>query len=407
MIKEIVQLLIGSTIVFSAAQTQAGWSSGGGELIRDKNNPWFIQNTKTVKYCIQIDEKNFGQTREQVSTRVRNAFEFWKKQLRDLDYMSFTEPKIDLGTQDFQEIKCSKEADIQFQFGVLTTEQKQRIGDTSDIIGLTVRTDYDRVYLKGKGFIYFAPQSGPLKPTSKDVAQNMWSSGTGAAIYQLIIHELGHVFGIQHTNDIYLMREDFAEELVSRKKMSITQDDYFENDFSKKMKMFKFFRGGYRDFLVSTSSCMVSVPINQPGQPTPEPVDAGSQFYEVENSHFCAQSSLTNTELIVSAQRKDTKKREDIGRLILDFPYLTSLRKSVVELWYDQNQKAFRSLFNMDGPYKLEFASMYTEYVFKGEYKSIDGKVSKKVAITAHSSGEFKVSGVSGDEILVNAEAGY
>jgi len=409
MIKDIIQLLIGSTIVFSTVQTQAGWSSGGGELIRDKNNPWFIQNTKTVKYCIQIDEKNFGQTRAQVSVRVKNAFEFWKRQLRDLDYhLLIGGFNSELGTQEFQETNCTKDADIQFQFGTLTAEQKQRIGDTSDVIGLTVRTDYDRVYLKGKGFIYFAPQSGPLKPTAKNVAPNMWSDGTGAAIYQLIIHELGHVFGIQHTNDIFLMREDFAEKLVSKEKFSVGRDNYFENDFSKKMKMFKFFRGQYFENFYFSKGCILDSPIHEPGGlPNPEPSDIGSRFYEVVSTHYCAISDLTNTELLVSAHRRDTKTRENIGQMSLEFPYRASLKKPVVEIWWDRQQKVLNVPSWMAGPEKMDYATMYTEYVFKGEYKSLDGKVSKKVAITAHSSGEFKVSGVSGDEILVDAEAGY
>ncbi len=38
----------------------AGWTSGGGELLRTAINPWFIQNTKVVHYCVLADEKNFG-----------------------------------------------------------------------------------------------------------------------------------------------------------------------------------------------------------------------------------------------------------------------------------------------------------------------------------------------------------
>ena len=35
------------------------WNSGGGEFLADSLNPWFIQNTKIVTYCIEIDDNAF------------------------------------------------------------------------------------------------------------------------------------------------------------------------------------------------------------------------------------------------------------------------------------------------------------------------------------------------------------
>jgi len=385
--------------------TMAGWSSGGGELIRDKNNPWFLQNTTTVKYCVQIDEKNFGQTRADVTRRVQNAIAFWKRQLPDLEYTQWTEPRIVLGTQNFIEEKCSKNSDIVFQFGTLTEEQKKKLGSTSDIIGLTVRTDYDRVNLKGKGFIYFAPENGPLKPTAKDVAENMWSSGTGAALYPLIIHELGHIFGLQHSSDVVLMNEDFAEELVAKNKYNKVYHTLFETEISFKLKLFKFNRILWGR-LFAGSMCSIVSPINPPsGQP--ESYDPVGQFFGMSDEYECAYTKLDSEKLTVSADHKVSKNNLVLGEMKLGNKFHTANRKSVVSLWYDKSQNVFSSMLNIDGPYKIDLASMYAEYFFKGEYVSNDGKFKKQVAVSAYSSGEYKVSGVHNGKIILNVGQGY
>ena len=163
----------------------AGWSSGGGELIRDANNPWFLSNTKDVKYCIQIDEKNFGQTKQQVRERIGKALQFWQIQLKDLEYLEFGLTHFDsrIGTQNFKEELCSDKTDIVFQFGILTAEQKENLKNLSKTIGITVRTDYDEVNMKGKGFVYIAQEAGALKPTVDDKIEKMCSSFDGKLLF--------------------------------------------------------------------------------------------------------------------------------------------------------------------------------------------------------------------------------
>lgn len=37
----------------------AGMDSGGGMIVKDSKNPWFLNNTDQVSYCIERDERHF------------------------------------------------------------------------------------------------------------------------------------------------------------------------------------------------------------------------------------------------------------------------------------------------------------------------------------------------------------
>lgn len=37
----------------------AGMDSGGGKIVKDSNNPWFVNNTSQVNYCIERDSSTF------------------------------------------------------------------------------------------------------------------------------------------------------------------------------------------------------------------------------------------------------------------------------------------------------------------------------------------------------------
>jgi hypothetical protein len=215
-------------------QSFAGWTSSGGETLKDKINPWFLQNTTEVRYCILVDQANFGQSFADVQRRVQKTLQIWKHQLGNLKMRSVGGSSSDenlprLGTQNFIEVNCNLNgpristngADLVFQFGVLSGEQLSKIGDPTSYIGLTVRTEYDPVNLRGKGFMYFSPENGPLKLNKSGLVQNPWSRQNGQMLLVALLHELGHVFGIQHTDHFPLMEESYLEFVLT----NFGQDD--------------------------------------------------------------------------------------------------------------------------------------------------------------------------------------
>jgi hypothetical protein len=197
----------------SSAAHAGGWASGGGELHRDERNPWFLSNTSTVTYCVSIDEEHFGTTREKAEVAVTTALAYWKAEIGSVEH-----GHSDVGTQTFvRQASCSNDVDVAFQFGVLTPDQKEHIGDTSRFAALSVRTDYDLVKLRGKGFVYVSPETGDLAPVSLDLLAEHWQRSDGKLLALTLMHELGHVFGLIHSgSDDDLMGEGYVERILSK-----------------------------------------------------------------------------------------------------------------------------------------------------------------------------------------------
>jgi hypothetical protein len=64
-----------------------------------------------------------------------------------------------------------------------------------------MRTSYDRKNLHGKGYIYATPTQGPHKYGGTPLSYDPWTVGNGSFFFMTMLHELGHVFGLQHNVD--------------------------------------------------------------------------------------------------------------------------------------------------------------------------------------------------------------
>ncbi len=58
---------------------------------------------------------------------------------------------------------------------------------------------YDRARLKGKGFIYIAPDHGENAFQVSAAVPEAWTKGGTYRLRNVLIHELGHVFGLSHS----------------------------------------------------------------------------------------------------------------------------------------------------------------------------------------------------------------
>ncbi len=213
---------------------EGDWNSGGGYAPNNQFNPWFVKNTKVVHYCIEIDQENFGLDLATARGHLKSAFDFWKQEFA-ISRQTLHHPRENekedarayLGTQEFREVACSDKADIRIQLGLLTESQKNRINQSENYLALTVRTAYDPVELKGKGFIYFSPVKGPLAPNSKDLGARRWKVGKGANFLLMAIHEVGHVFG--QTSSMHpFMRPMIMSYLIEASKRSDIELDSAE-----------------------------------------------------------------------------------------------------------------------------------------------------------------------------------
>lgn len=226
-----VALLCGGT----QAIAMGGWSSGGGQLIKDSHNPWFLNNTTHVNYCIEVDSENFGVSTEVIKTQIKRAISFWQKEFKYAILPAFDDfGPLKVASQTFKETKCDENTSLVFQFGRLSDDQKAFLKRPSQYAAIAVRTDYDETHLRGRGFIYVSPVEGPLAFGSGHIDKDIWAYEGGNLLYLTLIHELGHVFGLPDSGTLGdLMSENFVESILLSKQSVFTYEPQF---FSLKNK---------------------------------------------------------------------------------------------------------------------------------------------------------------------------
>lgn len=200
---------------------------GGGissaDLIKDGINPWWLQNTKEVKYCLEVDLE-FSQPVKKVAPLVEKALAYWKIQFQPQEKRRSEKTPL-IATQNFIASCESPELRLKFGMGSLSEKEKIYIAEPEKTVGLTVRADYDKKNLKGTGFIYIASDSGKDKRMGiTNGIEKPWQYE--GLLFWIVVHELGHVFGIPHiptfpaSGVTGIMAQNFADILLSK--------DYFD-----------------------------------------------------------------------------------------------------------------------------------------------------------------------------------
>lgn len=224
MMQRFLPSLVFSCFVFHATTGLAGMVSGGAELQTDQFNPWFLENVSEVRYCMEIDPEHFGTSLTLAHEKFLEAVEYWKGEFQKTKQSGAKKAlpfPFQVATQKFLQKDCSQDHDLALQMGVLHGDQKAIVGNVSTIVGIAVRTEYSEKLLKGRGYIYISPETGPLALRADlGIRKNRWSEKEGSFLKQVFIHELGHVFGLRH-NGISgnVMQENFAETVVSTKRV--------------------------------------------------------------------------------------------------------------------------------------------------------------------------------------------
>jgi hypothetical protein len=189
------------------------WGSTGGEFLGDLMNPWFVKNVSTLRYCVDVDRLGFSADPARVRTVIGQAIAYWKQEFRH-------EKILGIGQQSFVEVSgaCTGSEDLRFQFGYGTLsaaqlqEFKKQEYEPEDFVAVTVRTEYDRKALRGKGFLFLSSDRGDHPYNhGQGVATNLWQHD--GVLYRVLIHELGHLFGVPHTASTP-MAHDYPENVL-------------------------------------------------------------------------------------------------------------------------------------------------------------------------------------------------
>lgn len=197
-------------------------TSGGSLIYGDRINPWFTPaNSTTTKptWCINHDATNFGRDLRSATAAIEQALAAW-------------EPVSKVRFQKAD--SCTKAVDLKFLLGSLSSDDRSILAAAGfandhslrELAGVTVQTKPGNSSQKGQGLIYIAPSSGALAIASDEIISTPWSRLDGKLLQVVLLHELGHVFGLQHTTDATgLMGQRTVELMLNRKTIETMEAD--------------------------------------------------------------------------------------------------------------------------------------------------------------------------------------
>ena len=345
-------MLMACTTMISASLAFGGGNiSGGGGTSKDLGNPWFIQNTRTVTYCIQHEEGWFSPDLEMQKRVTSEAFAYWKKEFalarRGGD-------AFQVGTQDFvyKETCYADWPDIHFHFGYVDP-----YGDVPfyGYVGLSLRRQYDPVLLKANGVVFLAPEVGRYDYMPRNMrVRRPWSLGNGGLFHKALVHELGHVFGLGHTDPSLskrtIMDATYLTELVQRADLWDAQIENIDSYF------------GQIESLQAAPTA---------------PHGHGEEFFGVDADASLHYRVLSNRDMELFQVRDAVESPLPFGRITVDSVSLEADPAPAVTLYVtDQN-----TVFPTSAPEKLLAGPSFPNYSVAGTYRSADDRIFRPVLV--------------------------
>lgn len=267
-----------------------GWVSSGGELLRDGRNPWFLKNTKEVKYCIRIDGGTVSASETFVDEVFQIAVKAWRNDIARViqaarKYTANPEYDADgVGSQTFRKVGCGQDPDLDLilGYGAFTAHEKRNLPEVEKFAAFTIRTKYDPVNLKGKGFIYLGSETGEHR-FRQEAFTTPWSRKDILGL--TLLHEIGHVLGIPHlsSKELSVMKEDYVDGLFE----GVNRDGAFVYDLLEQIPMLAGNLGGMMGVLGT-------------------PYHKDSKFYR-----FFEMTSNADSRLTYNAYKKNPAEDED------------------------------------------------------------------------------------------------
>ncbi|HAR44536.1 MAG TPA: hypothetical protein DCS07_18205 [Bdellovibrionales bacterium] len=356
----IVAVLLSS----QSALARGGWISSGGEIYRNEKNPWFVGNTKIVRYCVAVDPLSVSADPAHVESLITASIVNWKREFQKYyDAELFSEFQV--ASQEFIQVPCAENPDLKFQLGWGSLDSRQQAyiveQGAESILGLAVRTDYDEVQLRGKGFIYIASDLGAHRyDGGADTVEAAWQYD--ALLYYVISHEFGHVLGVPHVGadhfldtSRFMMAEQFPEYIL--RKAAI--------DLLKQMPGFDLNRPNeFTDFFVlsrNREQCKLGAyPI---------------KWFGLPKEATCVRLNRLDSKNYLVFARGPSMKETLVGQIQVSSTRTTN--DSLLTLYLDPSQ----AIFPHKGPWPTLFGPGFAYYTVAGIYVPVNGQ-SKAVSVS-------------------------
>jgi hypothetical protein len=205
--------------IFSQSLLAGGWVFGGGDQVGNKHNPWFLASQQKIQYCVTVDQQTISGDENQIHQLVSQSLEYWRHDFEKLNKIVSQKFKsmvsLSLPTQGFEEVSCHLRPALRFIFGTgsLSLDEKKFLSDF-DFVAASVRTEYDEISLLGQGLIYIPSDLGPNSFVKFDQVERPWEKA--GLLKRVLIHEIGHIYGMQHS-DFGIMMSDYPETILKKK----------------------------------------------------------------------------------------------------------------------------------------------------------------------------------------------
>lgn len=364
-------------------------SSGGGYIYEDQLNPWFLENTGVVPYCVEQDAAVFHLEPTRAREIVADTLAEWKRAFAAASNVSYApgelEPygQVRVATQTFVEGACDENTLLRFQLGTLTTEQQQHLQEPASVVASTVRTSYDLEALRGKGFIYVAADAGPLRPTSPGVVDHPWDRGDGALLARVLLHELGHVFGLPHFGDQgSLMGMQHPELIVQRTTVEEIEADGGWASIQRQLRSVRLF--GFEDPYDGYKCRGFS--------------SEQGRFFGVPMTWGCLGIRVQNGEVSVWGAPDERQPAILVGKVINQ---LSAVSRRIVNLKLNEQQRVFTKMPDRDRRFgHLRGPGVFEEKSVNSTYHSMDNSIQRAFKGVFKPEGRYLVDGVLDGRIV-------
>lgn len=207
-----------------------------GEFITYQHNPWFMTDGENPQasftYClgtptedefaaqysikiadarelIKIAMLNWDDALTKARIALNPTLEDQKELNNKIDAAHFVDKRSRRIVSTSVEVECHNNPDVTFLFGPSTNPELAKIPNVDAKIALAIRKSYDPQNTWSKGSIWISPDNSGESGLLREV---VWSDFW--RFHAVILHELGHVFGLPH-GSIEIMKDSFPLEVIS------------------------------------------------------------------------------------------------------------------------------------------------------------------------------------------------